>query len=59
LARARPLQPLDLKHPLVRLAELIAWERFNAAFGPLYNGTTSRPSNPVRLMVRLSLLLAI
>jgi len=23
------------RHPLVRLAELIAWERFNAAFGPL------------------------
>lgn len=29
---------IDLQHPLVRLAGLIDWSRFDAAYGSLYAG---------------------
>jgi hypothetical protein len=40
---------LDLKHPLVRLAELIDWERFETAFGGI---TVPNETNGSPLHVR-------
>ncbi|HEU4962082.1 MAG TPA: IS5 family transposase, partial [Sphingomonas sp.] len=56
LFRARLSSQLDLKHALVRLAEVIDWERFETAFGPLYHEATGRPGKPTRLMVGLTYL---
>ena len=56
LFRARLSSQLDPKHPLVRLATLIEWGRFDAAFGKLYHETTGRPGKPVRLMAGLTYL---
>jgi transposase, IS5 family len=47
---------VDPRHALVRLAGLIAWERFETAFGPLYTDASGRPGLPTRLMVGLHLL---
>jgi len=41
------------EHPLYRLAEAIAWERFEAELGPLYAEAVGRPGLPTRLMVGL------
>jgi len=46
---------IDLRHPLVRLAGLIDWGRFEAEFGALYTDG-GRPGLPTRLMVGLHLL---
>jgi IS5 family transposase len=46
----------DRRHPLVRLAGLIARERFATAFGPLYRDGVARPGLPTRLMVGLQLI---
>src|SRR3954453_14408969 len=46
---------IDARHPLVQLAGLIDWARFDAAFGSLY-AETGRPGLPTRLMVGLHLL---
>ena len=46
---------IDARHPLVLLAGLIDWARFDAAFGSLY-AETGRPGLPTRLMVGLHLL---
>jgi IS5 family transposase len=56
LFRARLRNQLDLKRPLVRLAELIEWQRFETAFGALYHETAGRPGKPMRLMVGLTYL---
>jgi IS5 family transposase len=56
LFRARLVSLVDPRHPLVRLAGLIEWGRFEAAFGPLYTDATGRPGLPTRLMVGLHLL---
>jgi transposase, IS5 family len=56
LFRARLDNIVDPKHPLVRLAGLIDWDRFAAAFGPLYTDGIGRPGLPTRLMVGLHLL---
>jgi IS5 family transposase len=56
LFRARLSNQLDLKHPLLRLAELIDWQRFETAFGALYHETAGRPGKPMRLMVGLTYL---
>jgi IS5 family transposase len=56
LFRARLSNQLDLKHPLVRLAGLIDWGRFETTFGSLYHETTGRPGKPTRLMVGLTYL---
>ncbi len=56
LFRARLENLVDRRHPLVRLAELIDWGRFDAAFGPLYTDGSGRPGLPTRLMVGLHLL---
>ncbi len=47
---------VDPKHPLVRLARLIEWERFAEAFGPLYRERVGRPGLPTQLMVGLHLI---
>ena len=56
LFRARLSSQLDRKHPLVRLAGVIEWDSFDAAFGALYHETLGRPGKPTRLMVGLSYL---
>ena len=56
LFRARLSNQLDLKHPLVRLAGLIEWQRFESAFGPFYHETAGRPGKPTRLMAGLTYL---
>src|SRR5215210_7131056 len=55
LFRARLDNLVDLRHPLVRLAALIDWGRFEAEFGALYTDG-GRPGLPTRLMVGLHLL---
>ena len=55
LFRARLENMVDLRHPLVRLAGLIDWGRFEAEFGALYTDG-GRPGLPTRLMVGLHLL---
>jgi len=44
---------VDKSHPLVKLADKIAWEDFDAAFDPLYSLDTGRPATPTRVMVGL------
>jgi IS5 family transposase len=56
LFRARLENIVDQRHPLVRLAALIDWGRFDAAFGALYTDGIGRPGLPTRLMVGLHLL---
>jgi IS5 family transposase len=56
LFRARLVNLVDPRHPLVRLAGLVEWGRFEAAFGPLYTDGIGRPGLPTRLMVGLHLL---
>ena len=43
---------IDLKHPLVRLCELVPWSDFDAAFGRFYK-PIGRPAKATRLMVGL------
>ncbi len=56
LFRARLENLVDRRHALTRLAGLIDWGRFEAAFGPLYTEGTGRPGLPTRLMAGLTLL---
>jgi len=49
------LDQLNPKHPLLRLAEHIPWDYFEAEFAPLYSDQ-GRPAKPIRLMVGLSIL---
>jgi transposase, IS5 family len=56
LFRSRLENIVDPRHPLVRLATLIDWRRFDAAFGALYTDRVGRPGLPTRLMVGLHLL---
>ena len=55
LFRARLENLVDRRHPLVRLAGLIDWGRFETEFGPLYTDAIGRPGLPTRLMVGLHL----
>ena len=56
LFRSRLDAIVDGRHELVRLARLIDWDRFEAAFGELYVDKTGRPGLPTRLMAGLHLL---
>jgi transposase, IS5 family len=56
LFRSRLSNQLDLKHPLVRLAELIDSPRFETTFGARYHETAGRSGKPMRLMVGLTYL---
>ncbi|WP_372624753.1 transposase [Falsiroseomonas sp.] len=56
LFRSALLNLVDRRHSLVRLAGLIAWERFATAFGLLYRDGVGRPGLPTHLMVGLHLI---
>jgi IS5 family transposase len=56
LFRSRLENIVDARHPLVRLAKLIDWRRFDEAFGALYKDGIGRPGLSTRLMVGLHLL---
>ena len=56
LFRSRLENIVDARHPLVRLAGLVDWQHFEAAFGALYKDGIGRPALPTRLMVGLHLL---
>src|SRR3954452_9662522 len=55
LFRSRLDAIIDVRHPLVRLSQVIDWARFDDAFGSRY-AETGRPGLPTRLMVGLHLL---
>jgi IS5 family transposase len=55
LFRSRLESIINPRHELVRLGEVIDWQRFEEAFGPLY-ADKGRPALPVRLMVGLHIL---
>ena len=44
---------LNLSHPLVKLAESIDWQSFEAKFGQVAKASGGRPALPTRLMVGL------
>lgn len=50
---------LNLKHPLVQLAETIEWQTFEAKFGRVAKASGGRPALPTRLMVGLHYLKAL
>jgi IS5 family transposase len=56
LFRSALVNLVDRRHPLVRMAGLIDWNRFATAFGPLYRDGVGRPGLPTRLMVGLHLI---
>ncbi len=56
LFRSALVNLIDRRHPLVRLAGLIDWDRFATTFGSLYRDGVGRPGLPTRLMVGLHLL---
>ncbi len=47
---------LNPSHPLYKLSDKINWEKFDAAFQPLYCQHNGRPSKPIRLMCGLLIL---
>jgi hypothetical protein len=51
LFQSRLDQQLNPDHPLVLLADLIQWQRFDEAFAPLYCPDNGAPALPTRLMV--------
>jgi transposase, IS5 family len=53
LFRAKLSHQIDRRHPLVQLAEVIAWQMFEERFGTLYHDSVGRPGKPIRLMVGL------
>ena len=44
---------LNLKHPLVQMAETIVWQSFDEKFGRVAKASGGRPALPTRLMVGL------
>ncbi|AEI14124.1 transposase IS4 family protein [Flexistipes sinusarabici DSM 4947] len=42
---------IDMKHPLIQLADKIDWEYFEKEFGSLYHRNDGRPGIPIRMMV--------
>lgn len=56
LFRSELRQMIDLKHPLVKLAESINWSRFDEQFGQTYCEENGRPGIRTRLMVALNYL---
>jgi transposase, IS5 family len=53
LFRTELIHLIDLDHQLARLARVVDWARFDAAFEPLYEEGNGRPAIPTRLMVGL------
>jgi IS5 family transposase len=56
--RARLDQIIDLKHPLVRLAQKIDWGFLERELGAVYTDKPGRPPLPTRLMAGLAILKA-
>lgn len=56
LFRQELINLIDLRHPLVKLAEKIDWSRCEARLVGLYAAGVGRPGHPIRLMVGLQLL---
>jgi len=55
LFRMQLVNMIDMEHPLVKLAGMIDWSRFDAAYGQFYTHK-GRPGLPTRLMAGLHLL---
>ena len=55
LFRSKLKNIFNLRHELVRLGELMDWERLEAHFAPYYS-EAGRPGLPIRLVVGLHLL---
>ena len=53
LFRVELIHLIDLDHPLVKLARVVDWSKFDAAFEPLFDDQTGRPAMATRLMVGL------
>jgi transposase, IS5 family len=53
LFRTELVNLIDLRHELVRLAELIDWQAFADEWIPQFVATTGRPALPTRLMASL------
>ena len=56
--RSRLDQIIDLKHPLVQLAQTIDWGFLEAELGAVYTDKPGRPPLPTRLMAGLAILKA-
>lgn len=56
LFRARLDQIIDMRHPLVRLAQQIDWPFLEERFGAVYKDGVGRPPLPTRLMAGLAIL---
>ena len=56
LFRHRLENILDMRHELVKLAELIEWNSLTEEFGHFYSEGKGRPGKPIRLMAALILL---
>ena len=53
LFRTELVNLVDPRHELVRLADLIDWSAFEAAWSPQFESTTGRPALPTRRMAAL------
>lgn len=53
LFRTELVNLIDLRHELVKLAELIDWQAFAHKWSPQFESTTGRPALPTRLMAAL------
>ncbi len=53
LFRARLVEMIDLRHELVKFAELIDWEIFDREWGGVFPSHTGRPATPSRLVAGL------
>ena len=56
LFRQELVNLVNLRHPLVQLAQKIDWESCEQRLGDLYKAGIGRPGHPIRLMVWLQLL---
>ena len=53
LFRARLVEMIEMRHELVKLAELIDWEIFDREWGGFFPSHTGRPATPPRLVAGL------
>ena len=53
LFRQELVNIINMRHELVRLAELIDWSVFDREFGAQFVSTTGRPALPTRLVAGL------
>jgi IS5 family transposase len=56
LFRSRLDQIIDMRHPLVKMSQLIEWDALEAAFKNHYCSSNGRPGGSIRLMAGLLLL---